>query len=536
MNNATLLSAGALFTNAPEEAYAATVPESHRKALGQFFTPAPLAEFMARWITANPQCRTILDPAAGLGVFFRAVEKIKPHHNFQFVGYDVDAGVLQQAARLCQAQLKNEDFLFNGWQAKYDGIICNPPYFKFQDYGNRHAGLRELQDQLGLNLSGFTNIYTMFLLKSLSHLAAQGRAAFLVPFEFLNADYGTLIKKHLLASGTLRYVILFSPRETIFPDALTTSCLLLCANDQHQERVTFIDAQSQDNLGALAEGLANYPKVCVPGRTFLQTELNPAVKWRNYYQKPSGKKFRNLVPFATYGKVVRGIATGDNDYFTFDEKKKTAWQIPDEFLLPCLTKAPQVKSNFFTASDFAKLRDTGQRVYVLDAGCARHPSVQRYLAEGERLGTDKRYLTSHRNPWHALEHRPPAPLLVTVFNRHGLRFVHNEAMARNLTCFHAIYLNLLAQTRSEVLFAYVLTDIAKEIFDANRREYGGGLNKFEPNDLNNSAIIDLDVISVAQQQAIVAAHDRYRESVCNDAPDTTPLAELNQLFSAIVTV
>ena len=214
MNSATLLQTGALLTNAPEEAYAATVSESHRKALGQFFTPAPIAEFMARWVTANPQCRIILDPAVGLGVFFRAIDKVKPRQNYQFVGYDVDPQVLRQAALLLNAELKNEDYLFNGWDAKYDGIICNPPYFKFQDYQNRRAGLLELQERLGFNLSGFTNIYTMFLLKSLSQLAPQGRAAFLVPFEFLNADYGAIVKKHLLESGALRYAILFSPCPT----------------------------------------------------------------------------------------------------------------------------------------------------------------------------------------------------------------------------------------------------------------------------------------------------------------------------------
>ena len=106
---------------------------------------------------------------------------------------------------------------------------------------------------------------------------------------------------------------------------------------------------------------------------------------------------------------------------------------------------------------------------------------------------------------------------------------------RNLTCFHSIYLNLFAAPRTELLIAYFLTDIAKEIFDTNRREYGGGLNKFEPNDLNNSAIIDLDVITAAQQCAIIAAYDKYRESVCNDAPDATALAELNHIFSTIVT-
>ena len=28
--------------------------------------------------------------------------------------------------------------MYNDWQNKYDGIICNPPYFKFHDYDNKN--------------------------------------------------------------------------------------------------------------------------------------------------------------------------------------------------------------------------------------------------------------------------------------------------------------------------------------------------------------------------------------------------------------
>ncbi len=59
-SNATVLeSVGvseALPNNAPEDAYTSSVSESHRKKFGQFFTPAAVAEFMAKWIIGNPTC------------------------------------------------------------------------------------------------------------------------------------------------------------------------------------------------------------------------------------------------------------------------------------------------------------------------------------------------------------------------------------------------------------------------------------------------------------------------------------------------
>lgn len=64
----------------------------------------------------------------------------------------------------------------------------------------------------------------------------------------------------------------------------------------------------------------------------------------------------------------------------------------------------------------------------------------------------------------------------------------------------------------DLLFAYLLTNVAKEIFNDNRREYGNGLKKFEPNDLNNSMMLDLSLISEVKQKAIMELYNKYRLS------------------------
>ncbi len=524
-----------------EDAYTASVAETHRKSLGQFFTPAHVAEFMAGWVVNNPACRSVLDPAIGLGIFFRAILKLHPRADYEFVGYDVDPTILKAAESLFKTlddsnvRFINKDYLFNGWSQKYDGIICNPPYFKFQDYVNRAAGLEEFKSRLGINLSGFTNSYSMFILKSVSQLSPGGRAAYLVPFEFLNADYGTIIKKYLLESKALRYIILFNSNETVFSNALTTSCILLFANDENSQFVTFINAQKTEDLQNLSAPLARYPDCGATGKQVPSSALDPGVKWKIYYQKQSGEGYRNLVPLGTYAKVVRGIATGDNDFFTFDEKKKAQHGIADRHLLPCLTRAAHARSNFFTGADFEGLRLKGNRVFLLNAADLTDRAVRRYVELGEELGVDQRYLTSHRSPWHSLENRPPASLLVIVFNRHGLRFVRNEAGVRNLTCFHSVYLNLFASNKIDLLTAYLLTNVSQEILNDSCREYGGGLNKFEPNDLNGARVINLDIIDSTTECLVRDVYQNYRASVIGSRPDVNALAKLDDIFSALLT-
>jgi adenine-specific DNA-methyltransferase len=528
------------FSNLAEETYTAITPNQHRKRLGQFFTPPPIAAFMAEWIAGNPTCRTILDPAVGLGILLRALLNRPTANRFELVGYDIDLLVLQQAQALfahCdqpQVQLLNKDYIFDDWHTRYDGIICNPPYLKFQQYKNRAASLEEFQQRLGMTLSGLTNIYTLFLLKSIHQLTNGGRAAYIVPQEFLNADYGTTIKRSILKSRTLRYVILFDSHTNVFSNALTTACILLFANDQHCESPTFIDAHSVAELAQIAQRLHDYPNARVTGKTIPYARLDPDVKWRAYYQQRNSDRYKNVVPFAAYGNIVRGIATGHNDYFTFDRKKQHAYAIPDRFLLPCITKATHASAAFFTQADFAALVQNDKRVFLLDAGDLTEPAVRRYIEQGEQLGVDTRYLTSHRKPWFAIENRPPAPILVLVFNRNGMRFVRNEAHVRNLTCFHSFYVNVRAPSQIDLLMAYLLTDVARELFNDHQREYGGGLKKFEPNDLNQANVIDLAIIDEHTGTTILRIYHEYRASVMQRQPGSNLLETLDTIFRRLL--
>ncbi len=517
------------YSDSPEQAYAARADPEHVKMLGQFFTPFSVACFMARWVINNPHCKTVLDPAVGLGIFFRAILKESDNRSQTLIGYDVDPQVLSEAKLLfqshgeCRVSLINRDYMFNDWDSRYDGIICNPPYHRFQNYKNRNEILAEFQGRLGVSLSGLTSLHTLFLLKSVNQLSENGRAAYILPSEFLNADYGVFIKRHLIKHGSLRYVIIIDFNENVFDNVITTSCILLFDNSLAPQSVEFISVESLDDLAALKAQLALYPNVKIKGKSVLYEELDENVKWRVYYQKQNGSKYKNLVPLSVYGKVVRGIATGDNDYFTFSEQKKRDFGIEDRFLLPCLTKANQATSYFFTSEDFEELRAKGKNVYLLNANDITDPAIKRYIQLGEKLGVNKKYLTSHRTPWYAIENRPPAPILITVFNRNGLRFVRNEAGVRNLTCFHCLYLDMFSMDKIDILMAYFITDVAREIFNDNRREYGDGLEKFEPN-------IDLLSIPTEVEGEITELYSCYRLGVVQNHPNITLLESLNKLF------
>ena len=485
-----------------EREYSAKISVTHRKKYAQFFTPEPIAHFMAQWILANNHGHTdILEPAFGLGVFSRALYRL--NSQVLITGYDVDETIYHYAQAnfsnsVHHPHLKNEDYLNASWDELYDGIICNPPYLKFHDYDNGKY-IPIVNKKLHTKLNGFTNIYTLFLLKSISQLKEGGRLAYIIPSEFLNSDYGVEVKRALLASGTLRHVIIMDYTQCAFDDALTTACILFCQKDENSDCIHFSKIENTDELHS---AMTRYQSIKA-------TFLNPEIKWKNYYEKQQSYNYNHLVPFSTFAKVSRGIATGANKYFTFNVDKKEKYLLDDSCFLPCISHSADVKSQIFTHADFDLLANTGKNVFLFN-GCANDTSthVRNYIRLGEEANINKRFLTASRTPWYALEKRNPSPIWVSVFNREGLRFVRNEAEAYNLTTFHCVY--NISNIDTNVLYAYLITDMAKEIFLDNSRQYGNGLIKFEPNDLNKGKVVDLRLLSEEEIVFIGKVYERMR--------------------------
>ena len=161
--------------NEPEREYAQAVSLEHRKKFAQFFTPFPVAEFMSKWILGNKNLNTVLDPAFGLGIFARTIRKA--NKDCVIKGFDIDETILNEAIELFEddanTMLFLKDYMFNDWGNRYDGIICNPPYFKLSEssFTNELDAFAIARHEIHLTLDQ--------LMKQTSHLLKmKGKAYF----------------------------------------------------------------------------------------------------------------------------------------------------------------------------------------------------------------------------------------------------------------------------------------------------------------------------------------------------------------------
>jgi adenine-specific DNA-methyltransferase len=263
---------------------------------------------MSRW-ALDEDAEEVFDPAVGLGVFFRAARDIRP--NVVLGGSEIDPVVLRHFRNselpAHGSSVTNTDYL-SAWGQKHQAIVCNPPYMRFQNFINRSEVSAQFESELDVRLSGYTNAASAFLLKSLAELNQQGRLAYIMPLEFLNAGYGTLVKTRLIEGGKLKALIRLEAEREIFPDAITSIGIVLVANDEIKDPVRFYTVASVAGLEGL---LLSEPKASVP-----LSDLCPSEKWLKYFEsQPDFVDHENLVSIREYGNFSRGIATGANEFF-----------------------------------------------------------------------------------------------------------------------------------------------------------------------------------------------------------------------------
>ncbi len=492
------------------ERYIDSVGFDHRRDYGQFFTPFDVAVFMCRWVM-SPGTKEVYDPSFGLGAFFKAAQSVDARVTFR--ASEIDSRILDFYSHTSgnpkNLHVVREDYL-SAWNQQHEAIVCNPPYMRFQLFNNRDDVFASFTKHLNCRLSGYTNIASAFLMKSIAELRPSGRLAYIMPLEFLNTGYGKAIKSRLLSDGLLKVLIRINPEKDVFPDATTSVGIVLVENDGIDSPVRFYLASSVSDLTSLLE--------TAPTKEIARHDLKPDDKWLKHFdERHSNFHSPDLVTIDTYGSFKRGIATGANEFFAMSRSEADRRHLPRSAFIRCITRSAQVTGSVFTEGGLDALDSADAPVLLLNLNGAVAGPERAYLKYGEEQGFHQRYLTKARTPWYKLEKRTAAPLLFGVFSRERFKVIRNLSTAVNLTCYHGFYPNLFGQTIVDLLFLYFQSRTARRLLELNMRRYGDLLDKFEPNDLNRALAPSVDWFAKLPSDAVGKALESCRNG--NGLPD-----------------
>lgn len=226
-----------------------------------------------------------------------------------------------------------------------------------------------------------------------------------------------------------------------------------------------------------------------------KADLTPDQKWEPILRGERSTVRPGWVPLSELASTRRGIATGANGFFLLSESQIKEHDIRETSVIPCVGKANDVAGIVFSTSDLANLRARNAKCLLVNFRDELSASERMYVDSGEAEGLTSRYILANRSPWYSMEQRPIAPIWASVFGRGDLGFIYNAAGTSSLTNFHCVY---PARTDTAFLKALTVTlnsGLVRAEARLHTRGYGGGLAKFEPNDLKSILVPDLRLSS-----------------------------------------
>lgn len=210
-----------------------------RSELGQFFTPAAIARFIAQQFNEVQGHVRLLDPGAGVGVLTAAfVERLLLNPTIEsclLTAYEVEpvfVPLLKQCLSECCVALNKrgieadyclyqESFidtttkialpLFTTHKNKFTHAILNPPYRKIHSSSSERKNL----SKIGIET---VNLYSAFVWLAMLQLEDGGELAAITPRSFCNGAYFRPFRQAFLKEMILNKIHIFESRSATFSE------------------------------------------------------------------------------------------------------------------------------------------------------------------------------------------------------------------------------------------------------------------------------------------------------------------------------
>lgn len=415
---------------------------------GQFWTPDWVAEAMVAYAVRGGSDH-VFDPAVGAGAFFRAAKTVAKEtgRSFTLLGAEIDREALGQAKQngLSEGDLARvhiSDFALHPPQQAFKAIVANPPYIRHHRLSATvKLELKKFGARLiGTPLDGRAGLHVYFLMRALQLLEKGGRLAFIMPADTCEGIFSSTLWEWITSNYCLDAVVTFAPEASPFPRVDTNPIIFLIRNSEpsaHFQWAKCFEPETEQ----LKTWMASDFTFAGDALRVVQRQLREGLA-TGLSREPLDEQ--NTGPIlADFAKVMRGIATGANEFFFLTVQQVTKLNIPDEFLIPAVGRTRDVDGDKFDIEDLDELNARGRptRLFSLDGrpvDCFPL-AVREYLKHGEALGLHERTLIATRRPWYKMEVRPAPPILFSYLGRRHARFIRNSAGVVPLTGFLCVY-------------------------------------------------------------------------------------------------
>jgi hypothetical protein len=541
------------------DVYALWIPQDARRPLGQFWTPPPIAQLMAQWTIRSPD-DCVLDPAFGSGIFLlTAIERLNNLKSSIVSASRLVSGVelsplvfliglTNVLLRYPHAQLRLRwgDFLIpqreplailkepaattyevgarqmalpelgiitpTAFPEPFDAIVCNPPYTRHHHLPEAYKSVwaAAMHQEYGIQLSRFSSLFAYFFVQASRMLSPRGRMAFITPATVFEASYSSQVKAFIRRQLRLRAIISFDEALSVFEGVDTAACITLVEGPQAENaQIVHVQIRQWPGVEPVLQAIEHGGTETADWGSSHELDfstLEPRRKWTVIGHKNGRFDNDHFVPLAEIAHIMRGIATGANDFFVLSDNEAAKWKLNRANLRPVLTKTREASRYIFNQADFERLGREGKKRWLLylTEPVAAGSAEARYIQYGESCGLHQRSLVKTRSLWYMMERRSPAPIYFTYLSRKRSRFIYNQANMLALNVFLCIYpIPTINQdeTMLKALLAMLNSLVAKDALRHVGRTYGNDTIKVEPREMDRLPVLN---------PVRLAAHERKK--------------------------
>ena len=448
--------------------FAGKAVASADKVRGGYYTPAPVARFLARWVReAGPR---IVEPSCGDGAILRELARVGGRvHGVELVA--------EEAAKSREFAPVDAANLFT-WLAAtepggWDGVAGNPPYIRFGNWASEQRDpALELMRREGLRPSRLTNAWVPFVVASSVLVRDGGRVGLVLPAELLQVTYAAQLREFLLSRFSDITLVTF---ERLVFDGVLQEVVLFCGvAGAGPARIRTVHLADADSLAQADLDVDSAPAL-----------LHENEKWTKYFLDPGAIRLLRTLKASTamtrLGSVADvdvGIVTGRNSFFTFtDAQARELGLLPH--CVPLVSRSAQLSGLVYDTDCRAGDVAAGHRGWLLDAPRdPADPALIAHIDAGESAGVDRGYKCSIRKPWWST----PSLWIPDLFM---LRQIHlaprltvNAAAATSTDTVHRV--RLAAGVDATALAAVFHNSVTFAFAEIIGRSYGGGILELEP--------------------------------------------------------
>ena len=482
------------------------------KLRGGYYTPEPIAKFVASWVAEAG--RRLLEPACGDGNILEWLSR----RSDDVQGVELFPDEAAMAVARTGADVAIGDFFtwFDRWKhGAFDGVAGNPPYIRFGHWTEpTRSDALDFMRSVGMRPNKLTNAWVPFVVASVVACRAGGRVGLIIPAELMQVGYAAELREYLIDNCTEVNVVTF--KRLVFPGILQEVVLLLAVTGTGPARIQVVEVEDATALVSLEIGTAS-----------VRAPLHEKEKWTKYLLDPeqveavrSLRTDKRMSPMENFASVDVGVVTGRNSFFVMTPEDAETRGV-EALTVPLVARSAQLSGIVYTDRDH---REATGRTALLDArgiNIRAHAGLRDYVALGEEQDVHTGYKCRIRKEWWVVPSIWEADAFMLRQIHTHPRVIANNTTATSTDTVHRM--RMVEGVDAARLATASFNSITFAMSEVVGRSYGGGILELEPSEAEELRVPDP---SLVPDDLVKIVDDLVRAKRIDDALDAVDKAVL----------